>query len=65
VLPNTCVLVVGILEQPLYTETEKLDLAMEDIASSHAFMEGKTIPNTTRKKKTLLGNFLLLTCHII
>jgi hypothetical protein len=58
-------LVVGILEESVCTETEKLDLTMEDIASSHTFMEGKTMPNTTKKKKILLGNSLLLTSQNI
>jgi hypothetical protein len=58
-------LVVGILEQSLHTETEKLDMTMEDVASSHAFVEGKAMPNTTRKKKLLLGNSLLLSSQYL
>jgi hypothetical protein len=34
---------------------------MEDVASSHTFMEGETVPNkTTGKKKIFSGNALLL-----
>jgi hypothetical protein len=58
-------LVVGIIKQFLNTENKKLHVAMEDIASSHTLMEGKTIPNTTSKKKMLLGNPLLLTSQYI
>jgi hypothetical protein len=51
----------GILEQSLYTEPEAPNLKMEDVGSSYIFTEGKTMPNTARKKKKLLGNALLFT----
>jgi hypothetical protein len=51
----------GILEQSLSTEPETPNLKMEDVGSSYTFMEGKTVPNTARKKKRLVGNALLFT----
>jgi hypothetical protein len=52
-------LCVVILKQSLCAEPETPDLKMEDVGSSHTFMEGKTVPNTARKKKILSGNVLL------
>jgi hypothetical protein len=50
------------------TKTEKPDVIMEDVASSHTFMEGKTVSNKTtgkkKMKKILLGNALLCTLYL-
>lgn len=48
-----------ILEQSLCTEPETPNPNMEDVGSSHTFME--IVPNTARKKKRLCGNALLFT----
>jgi len=50
-----------ILEQSLCAEPETPNLKMEDVESSHTFMEGKTVQNTARKKKRHCGNALLFT----
>jgi len=50
-----------ILEQSLCAEPETPNLKMEDVGSSHTFLEGKTLQNTARKKKKHCGNALLFT----
>jgi len=50
-----------ILEQSFCAEPETQNLKMEDVESSHAFLEGKTPQNTARKKKKHCGNALLFT----
>ncbi|XP_021919262.1 sialin-like [Zootermopsis nevadensis] len=44
--------IIGVLEKPVCTRTEKSHVIMEDVASSHTFMEGNTVPcKTTGKNK--------------